>query len=252
METKTRRVRIVQDCDADSPRTWDNMGVMACWHSRYTLGDEQPKVDSGEWLRDLAVEACPRLGEIIEYWENEGWDWLQSKLGTYSEADQAIIPHLDDLIGRVLVKHFVILPLYLYDHSGITMNVGGFSCPWDSGQVGYIVCSLSKALECWLLSEGDWDTEVEYTDGPVTLREGTTRNLKCEVETYAQFLEGNVYGFIVEECEECDCCGHAEWEHVDSCFGFYGYDPEENGMADHLDDDLLEMAKDAEPEYRRY
>lgn len=33
---------------------------------------------------------------------------------------------------------FVILPLYLYDHSGITMNTTGFSCPWDSGQVGWI------------------------------------------------------------------------------------------------------------------
>ena len=33
---------------------------------------------------------------------------------------------------------FVILSLYLYDHSGITMNTTGFSCPWDSGQVGWI------------------------------------------------------------------------------------------------------------------
>ena len=35
-------------------------------------------------------------------------------------------------------KDVVILPLYLYDHSGITINTTGFSCRWDSGQVGFI------------------------------------------------------------------------------------------------------------------
>ena len=31
-----------------------------------------------------------------------------------------------------------ILPLYLYDHGGITMKTSPFSCGWDSGQVGFI------------------------------------------------------------------------------------------------------------------
>jgi len=30
------------------------------------------------------------------------------------------------------------LPLYLYDHSGITMRTTSFADPWDSGQVGII------------------------------------------------------------------------------------------------------------------
>jgi hypothetical protein len=30
-----------------------------------------------------------------------------------------------------------VLPLYLYDHSGITISTGAFSCIWDSGQVGW-------------------------------------------------------------------------------------------------------------------
>jgi len=42
------------------------------------------------------------------------------------------------------IKTHIILPLYLYDHSGITMNTTGFSCGWDSGQVGYIVMSYEK------------------------------------------------------------------------------------------------------------
>jgi hypothetical protein len=30
------------------------------------------------------------------------------------------------------------LPVYMYDHSGCTINTTGFSCGWDSGQVGII------------------------------------------------------------------------------------------------------------------
>ena len=43
------------------------------------------------------------------------------------------------LLGQV--KGFTMLPLYLYDHSGITMSISPFSCPWDSGQVGWIYCT---------------------------------------------------------------------------------------------------------------
>ena len=35
---------------------------------------------------------------------------------------------------------------FIYDHSGITMNTTGFSCPWDSGQVGWIYCSKKRFL----------------------------------------------------------------------------------------------------------
>jgi len=41
----------------------------------------------------------------------------------------------------------VILPLYLYDHSGITMNTTGFSCPWDSGQVGWVYATKKDIRE---------------------------------------------------------------------------------------------------------
>lgn len=33
----------------------------------------------------------------------------------------------------------VTLPIYMYSHGGETINTTGFSCPWDSGQVGWIL-----------------------------------------------------------------------------------------------------------------
>jgi hypothetical protein len=106
------------------------------------------------------------------------------------------------------------LPLYLYDHSGITMNTTGFSCPWDSGQVGIIYVDKKGILEA--------------TGGKILTKkrlEHAKRLLQGEVETYDQYLRGKVYGFVVKRKVE------GEWEEVDSCWGFYG-DYEEGALAE--------------------
>ena len=36
------------------------------------------------------------------------------------------------------IRDLIVLPLYIYDHSGITISTGEFSCPWDSGQFGWV------------------------------------------------------------------------------------------------------------------
>lgn len=77
----------------------DNIGTMWCWHRSYDLGDsDRNKYASSEF---------------------SGW----------SEMKEAIMKDINPV---------AILPLYLYDHSGITMSTRPFSCPWDSGQVGFI------------------------------------------------------------------------------------------------------------------
>ena len=101
----------------------------------------------------------------------------------------------------------VILPLYLYDHSGITMSTSNstypFNCPWDSGCVGFIYVTktaLRKELSKQRLSK----KSLEYAK----------RVLLQEVETYDEYLTGQVYGYVIED---------KSGEHLDSCWGFYGY-----------------------------
>jgi len=96
----------------------------------------------------------------------------------------------------------VILPLYLYNHSGITMNTTGFSDPWDSGQVGFIYARREDVLK-------------EFNVKRVTkkLRDKIEKILEVEVKTYDQYLTGDVWTFDIEN-EEGEC--------VDSCGGFYG------------------------------
>ena len=95
-----------------------------------------------------------------------------------------------------------LLPLYLYDHSGITMSTGSFGDPWDSGQVGWIYATretLLKEYSCKRISK--------------LVRERARKCLLAEVESYDQFLTGDVW------------CYHITSDDIDdSCCGFFGYD----------------------------
>lgn len=95
-----------------------------------------------------------------------------------------------------------LLPLYLYDHSGITMSTSPFGDRWDSGQVGWAYVTKSSAEKLGCVGP-EWDAD---------------RYLKAivgEVGTYDMFLRGDMYGYVVED---------EDGEEVDSCWGFYGLD----------------------------
>jgi hypothetical protein len=166
--------KIVQDFDPLNPRTeYDNLGTMACWHSRYTLGDVQPSEDPDEYLADLPE------GSII-------------------------------------------LPLYLYDHSGLTMSTSAFGCPWDSGQVGVIYVTPERL-------------RAEYGDDSADTRIMAAKVLVAEVKVYDQYLTGDVWGFEVTETEDCECCGAPKELESDSCFGFWGGEHCLADMKEHVD-----------------
>lgn len=85
---------------------------------------------------------------------------------------------------------FVWLPIYMYDHSGITISTRPFFCPWDSGQIGVIFA---------FTPDGMTDEQVKEA-------------LETEVEVYDKYLRGEVYGYeIVDE----------DGEIFSSCYGFY-------------------------------
>lgn len=102
-----------------------------------------------------------------------------------------------------LAENYLILPLFLYDHSGITMNTSGFSCQWDSGQVGYIYVSHEGIIK-------------EYDKLDIEM---ATKLLTCEVTEYDNMLTGNVYGLVSETYTE----DKEQIDH-DSCWGYFGYE----------------------------
>lgn len=110
----------------------------------------------------------------------------------------------------------IILPLYLYDHSGITMATHPFSCHWDSGQVGFIFVTEKKRK-----AEGLTKKQAE-------------QQLQAEVKTYNQYLTGDVYSYKVTKEEYCSHCGVTTFKTLDSCGGYYGHDFKENGLYDAI------------------
>ncbi|MDX1421568.1 MAG: hypothetical protein R3322_00420 [Kiloniellales bacterium] len=177
-------IKVLHDDYPASPREWENIGVMVCWHDRYRLGDEQVREPQ------LCVDDLPA--------------------GT------------------------VVLPLWLYDHGGITMSAGSenpFSCEWDSGVVGIIYATPER---------------IQREFGASWSRDVVIAVLKAEVKVYDDYLTGNCWSFVIEkDVPACECCGAtAAPEIMDSCGGFYG-DNALDDMRAHVDDEYHDLLEEA-------
>jgi hypothetical protein len=148
----------------DSPREWDQLGTMVCFHRRYTLGDKHPFRDP-----ESAKEFLHEDAELI-----------------------------------------VSLPLYLMDHSGISMSTNAQDFAqwdpqgWDWGQLGFIYVEKTRAMHERQATE--WTTELEAQ---------VKDRLRSEVHEYDLYLRGECYGFTILD---------ENGEAVDSCGGILGYD----------------------------
>jgi hypothetical protein len=205
-------IEISQDEDATSPRENCNVGTMVCWHRRYKLGDEQPKEDPSAYIRS---KAWPRLEAWFEAevakinfgFTDEQRDDAISELESQRDEDDALA------LEMFRVDH-IDLPLYLMDHSGISMSTGSFGDPWDSGQVGFIYCTKAKALK----EIGGLETVLDCA----TPFEAAYKYLEAEVKTYDHFIEGNVFCYATKDFDD---------KIIDSCCGFIGYSDDDYMMS---------------------
>jgi hypothetical protein len=164
-------IKINQDDSGESPRNWDNLGKMVCFHGKYDLGDKHNFIDP----------------EAFEKFSSKN----KSKL--------------------------IILPLYLYDHSGLSIATAPFHCPWDSGQIGYIYAKRG--------SENLSEEQIKQI-------------LINEVKTYGQYLTGEVFAFEVLKNDEF----------VNAVCGYYGKEDCINEAIMSFEEVYLE--KQAEPAQR--
>lgn len=168
-------IEIHPDEDPQSPREWDNLGTMVCFHKRYDLGDKH------------------------EFKSNNYNNWKEVAKG------------IEETVGKA-----IILPLYLYDHSGLRIKIGSFQgllpqghAEFDSGQVGYIYCTYEKACKEYSQPTMNLDLMVKVK-----------KILEGEVETYDTYLAGGVVGYVVK---------NPKGEVTDSCWGYYS---DEDAMTD--------------------
>lgn len=120
-----------------------------------------------------------------------------------------------ELVSEELDRRFIWLPVYYYEHSGLTVSTKRdypYNDGWDSGLFGIIAVEKARVRNDW-----GWKAITEER------REQILRSLEGEIEIFDSYCRGEVYGFVVEDELE---------ERVDSCCGYYG----DEGMKDAIYD----------------
>lgn len=223
---------VMEDDMLCDPRNDENFGNMVCWHGRHDLGDPHEYKNPEDFLRQMMCDICcsnqqmerqvyeyirARSGPDVRLTYNDKiqrWELYMESYGIWCKIEEENllqsclsvlkISELEKLLERS--KCIALLPLYLYDHSGLTMNTTGFYDQWDSGQVGWIYAD-HEAIE------------KEY--GEVTNRSimKAKERLLNEVQLYDSYLTGECYGYqLLKNGEE-----------IDNHWGFLG---DINGLSD--------------------
>jgi len=98
--------------------------------------------------------------------------------------------------SEVVEGRGVILPLYIYDHGGITISTSPFGCQWDSGLIGYVYAT-----------EETMKKEFGVEELTIEHRKTAMRIMRAEVEVYDKYLRGEVYWYSYDTGEIEDSCG---------------------------------------------
>lgn len=268
----TKRIHIEHDEDPLNPRENDNLANLWCEHPRLTLGDDEAKTYLADAISELAEKLgidlsepyppCPECSTITrEDWVYDDTDldletWRQHKIESCEicdgdgEIDNPNYTELDDpeSIRKGLdtvdpdEEHIFLLPLYLYEHSGITMSTTPFGCRWDSGQAGMAFVTKEELIE-----SGAYHITK---DSPLEdMREAAHKVIRNEVEEYDHYITGNYIGYTLEHLDtsrltEYDTAEDFQddpdaWEEVDSCVGFPNSDDK------HILEDLPHWVQEA-------
>ena len=182
---------------------------------------------TNETVKGLRIEFNYSSGDSRE---NDNLTKIIGLHSRYSVGDKHDYDHKDhngweEMKKAIMRKENVsiIEPLYMLDHSGLVLSTSPFSNHWDSGQLGFIIITKEKMRECYGVKR-------------ITkkLKERAMTVLQGELETYNQDLCGDVYGYTC----------YKDGVEVDSCGGFYGSNPNENGMFDTIPEEFEILLKD--------
>ena len=137
-------------------------------------------------------------------------DYNQDDYGSWSELQEAI---------EKREKPIALIPMYLYDHSGLRVSGTPFGCEWDSGQIGFAYASVKTIDSCGYsrLNEESWNDFSKRIEA----------DLYKDIEVYDLYVSGQVYCLTIKDKDD----------NIVSCLsGFYGSDWDTNGMMEELEE----------------
>lgn len=212
------RVEIFTDHEAENPREeYDHLGAILHTHPRYDLGVRV----SGEHEAEVYMLAeancdsyCQCCGERVY---SDGSEWV------HEDEDSACWEK------RVDLSAVVVLPVFAYEHGGITLSTSEFSDPWDSGQVGVIFVPVEKVIRN--LGKGTGYREARFWGARV---------LGAEIREFDQFLQGDVWGYRITY--KGDAKKSPEQETLWGVYGLNNCRKEADGITKIMQEELKEQA----------
>jgi len=154
---------------------------------------------------------------IAEYDGNALYALSHSRYSLQNDTDLSADDYNSwDEFKEALIKKYkalAVLPVYMYDHSGITINTIGYSCRWDSGQIGFVFVNKACLKEWGYKSVKGYEKAAGKT---------ILEDLISNVKLYDSYLCGEVYGYNITK----------DGEDIDSCWGYYGDDGQEDMIAE--------------------
>ncbi len=137
------------DLDCNPRTQCDNDTLMLFFHKKYNLGD--------------------------------------TKKNNYRSQD---FSNWDEMEAQIIKDHqpVVIKPVFLYDHSGLTIATSPFSCRWDSGQIGFVLMPKKSAY-------------AAYGVKRITkaIKEKCEQYIDSDIKVYDQYLRGDVYCYVIKD-----------------------------------------------------
>lgn len=237
-------INVYYDESPTNPRDWGNVATFVCEHRNYNLGDEQSIQDvvnklyssyvSSKAVIDYFVKtrnAKLKVGEegdgCDHYYEYEikvcGEMCKQYICADSSMSEDEIAGEMEDELDLCeklqLIEEsgeVVMLPISMYEHSGITLWLGSkwshYDAQWDCSSIGFAYVEKSTAKE-----EGMLDPGEEYDHD---WKKWAYAMMEAEMKTYDQYVRGEVYGYMVED-EDGEKASDAL---LSGCWGYYEKD----------------------------
>jgi len=164
-----------------------------------------PRVEWDNLCKMIFIGKYSHLGDKHNFHENHDSFEVHQK-------------HIEKQLGVAFIT-----PVYAYVHDNMTISTTPFSCPWDSGKLGWVVMTKQTLRE-------------NYGVKRVTkkLIEQAMVHVNAEIKELNSYIQGEVYWFKIED---------KNGNEVDSCGGFYG-NIEENGILEHLSEDDTKLLRE--------
>ena len=204
-------IEVKQDDDpAINPvEDYDMFGKMVFFHRRMNLGHESPSCSPDRWTRNWLQQNTKIDWDEIEDME-ESKIWAEFEKINYA------------------------VPVYAFEHGGITIRCNSKGTgwdSWDSGQLGFTFASYDS-----IRKEFGKGKTHRLTSAAITRAE---KCLVSEVDNYDDYLNGNVWGYIITDKDT--------GEELDSCWGFIGDESycreEAESSAKHYEKELKAESK---------